>query len=281
MNEIELKFSSREEFERELDANLKRGGVFIPNTNPLPLRTKVLVKIYLPESEEPIPAEGEVVQVFGSGEMVGLAIHLQETEKLIKEIEQKMKRLNSVDLVEEQPLELSEGAKEERAEDGEGLGEEEVEEETKKILSSAGLMGTDLSNLYLAVRSLPMTEKIKLAKRGNRKVVSILIQEGNKQLMRFIIQNPKLGVPEILMLLKSPQITMEIIQEIARNPAWTQNEEIRYQLTIHPKTPLPTSLSLLSGLNQRQLGLIAKSSHVKVQLKSSALKLLMKRQSTT
>ena len=84
---------------------------------------------------------------------------------------------------------------------------------------------------------------------------------------------------EVLQILKNPQLTTENISELARNPAFAQNDEVRYQIVVHPKTPLPTALSLLISLNQRQLSVIAKSKNMRHQLKSSALKLVVKRQS--
>jgi len=250
-------FSSWEEFEAELERNLKNSGIFLPGDFQLQVREKLRLEIFLPGAKEPIPAEGEVVGIFPQG----VAVHLEAGEEVVKKLLEEKEKLLS-------PKE----AEEER---------EEAEEKVRagELERRLSLSGSDYSNLYQAVRSLSRAEKIQLAKRGGRRVLSVLIQLGDRQLFKFIIQNPHLSAVEVLQLLKSPQLTTEIIQELCRNPGWMQNEEIRYQVVIHPKTPLPTALNLLPGLNPRQLSQIAKSQHIRHQIKSNALKLVLKRQS--
>jgi len=249
-------FSSWEEFEAELENNLKNSGIFVPGEFQLQIRQKVELEIFLPGSEEPVPAKGEVVGVFSGG----VAVHLEAGEELIKNLLLEKEKLSRPERIEKEP------------------GEEE-EKEARELEKRLSLSGSDYSNLYQVVRSLSRAEKIHLAKRGSRRVLSVLIQQGDKQLFKFLIQNPHLSAVEVLQILKSPHLSIEIIQELARNPGWMQNEEIRYQMVIHPKTPLPTALNLLPGLNPRQLSQIAKSQHIRHQIKSNALKLVLKRQS--
>lgn len=257
--ELERRFTGWDEYGQELASNLKNFGLFIPGQFQAQLREKLKVKIFLPGAQEPLPAKAEVVAVLPAG----VALHLEngpETLKRLNEVEQALKSAAAEPSPEQEET------------------EPETSATAEEIEQKVSLSGSDYSNLFQTVRALSRGEKIKLAKRGNRRYISILIQDGDKQLMRFIIQNPHLSAVEVLQLLKNPQLTTENIQELARNPAFGQNEEIRYQIVIHPKTPLPTALSLLPGLNQRQLGLIAKSKQMKHQIKSSALKLLLKRQ---
>jgi hypothetical protein len=286
---IERRFSSWEEFSQEFFTNLKNFGLFLPGPRPVQLRQKVTVDLWLPGERSPIPTRAEVVAVFPAG----VALHLEEGPEWMKAVEGKMPVVprEAAPGPEPEPepaaaVAEGEGAAEEEAVsaeekaelaalDSEPVSDAKVEEIEKKIT----LKGMDMSNLYGAIRKLSKIEKIQLAKRGNRKALSILIQQGDRLLFRFIIQNPHMTMPEALQLLKHPMLTTEIITELARNPSWSQNEEIRYQMVVHPKTPLPTALTLLNAVNQRQLAAIAKSQSIRAQLKSNALKLLLKRQS--
>ncbi len=276
MDKLERNFSNWDEFRQEFESNLKNFGLFLPGEFQLELRKKIQVELRLPGIENPVPARAEVVAIFPAG----VALNLEENADWLKQLQEKIPAAAPPEPEPEPTAEPEAGEagpadKELNALDPEPDSEEEVKAIEKKI----SLAGMDMSNLYQAVRKLSKLEKISLARRGNRKALSILIQEGDRMLFRFIIQNPHLTAGEVLQMFKHPSITAEIISELSRNASWGQNEEIRYQMVVHPKTSLPLALTLLNGLNQRQLAVIAKSQNLRNQIKSNALKLLLKRQS--
>lgn len=160
-------------------------------------------------------------------------------------------------------------------EDGEedGGGGEEDDEITSANLMAVLSKATG-EQLYFTVRKLPLHQKVVAAKRGNRAVRNILLQEGNKKIVNFLLQNPQISTPEVLQMLKTPNLSQEIIKSIAKNSAFSQNEEIKFQIVTNPKTPLPMALNFLNALNVNNLAKLAKSGNVKHQIKSNALKLL-------
>lgn len=157
----------------------------------------------------------------------------------------------------------------------EGPVEEPDEAQQRKILARLNTQSTE--NLYGTLRSMPFHQKVVAAKRGNRSVRAILIQEGNQKILNFLLQNPQISVPEIMTILKLPTVSYDVIQTISKNQAWVSSEEIRFLLVTHPKTPLPLSLNILPALNINSLAKLAKSGAIKAQLKSNALKLLEQR----
>jgi len=157
--------------------------------------------------------------------------------------------------------------------DGEAA--EPDEAQARSILARLNALTTE--NLYNIVRQLPFHQKIVAAKRGNRAIRALLIQEGNQKILNFVLQNPQISVPEIIQLLKLPTVSQEVIQTIAKNANWAQSEEVRLLLVTHSKTPLPLSLTLLNGLNINNLARLAKSQATKAQIKSTALRLLEQR----
>jgi hypothetical protein len=256
---FELQFDSREEFAREYEANLKNLGIFMPSEQPLPLHAQIQLGLIFPGVNRPIELLGIVVFVATAEQPLpglppGMAVQLQALPPECGEL--------AAAATGEAGSEAAAGAE---AEDKGG----------------AGIGVGDGVNIFQAVRTAALAEKIKLAKQGTRQVLNVLIQEGDKQIMKFVIQNPRLGGAEVLMILKNPGTSLELIQAIAKNSSWMQNDEVRYQMVICPKTPLPLSLQLLNGLNPKDLAKIAKSSNVKNQLKSNALKLLMQRRSVS
>ena len=161
----------------------------------------------------------------------------------------------------------------------EGPIEEPDEAQQRKILASINTQNTE--NLYGTLRQMPFHQKVVAAKRGNRSVRAILIQEGNQKILNFLLQNPQISVPEILTILKTPTISYDAIQTIAKNQAWVSSEEVKYMLVTHPKAPLPLTLNLLPSLNVNSLAKLAKGGALKAQLKSNALKLLEQRRKSS
>jgi len=267
---FELRFISLEELAREYEENLRNLGAFLPTEQPLPLHTPISLHLILPGRETPLELKGTVVHVATPEQPLpglppGMAIQL---EPMGPEVAEAL-------------APAAAGGGDEAAEAlaaEEPAGEEPATPEGKPGEGITIGIG-DSANLFQAVRSASLTEKIKLAKLGTKAVLNVLIQEGDKQIMRFVLQNPRLGITEIAQILKNPTVTMESIQAIAKNSTWMQNDQIRNMVVLNPKTPMPLALQLLPGLNLKDLSKIAKSSNVKAQLKSKALKLLIERRS--
>jgi len=294
---FELKFESRDEFAREYEANLKNLGIFLPSEQPLPLHARIQLGLTVPGVNRPIELIGTVVYVATAEQPLpglppGMALQLQalppECGELaadarvgapapLKPAEEAPAPLKPA---EEAPAPLKpaeEAPAPLKSAEAEEAGSEEAAGAEEEAKGGGGIGVGDGVNIFQAVRSASLPEKIKLAKQGARQVLNVLIQEGDKQIMKFVIQNPRLGAAEVLMILKNPGTSLELIQAIAKNSGWMGNDEVRYQMVICPRAPLPLCLHLLGGLNPKDLSKIAKSSSVKNQLKSHALKLLMQR----
>ncbi|MFO8058468.1 MAG: hypothetical protein R6V10_14355 [bacterium] len=142
------------------------------------------------------------------------------------------------------------------------------------VVSRLNQMTTE--NLFAEIRSLPMHQKVVAAKRGNRSVRALLLQEGHKKILTHLLNNPQLSVGEVMQILKISNLSTELIQAIAKNSMWSQNEEIKYLITVHPRTPLPLALKTLNSLTTKNLAKIAKAGY-RAQIKSKAVKLLEQR----
>ncbi len=289
---FELRFESREEFAREYEANLKNLGIFLPAAEPLPLHTRIQLCLIVPGVERGIELAGSVVYVATAEQPLpglppGLAVQLQALTAECGVLAAEDTRVGAPAPLKspaplespaplkspaplEAPIPLEPGEAEE-------AGPEEAAEAEGEDKGGAGVSLGDGVNIFQAIRTASLAEKIKYAKYGAGQVLNVLIQEGDKQIMKFVIQNPRLGPAEILLILKSPGTSLELIQAIAKNSGWMQNDEVRYQVVICPRTPLPLCFQLLNGLNPKDLSKIAKSGNVKAQLKSKALKLLTER----
>jgi len=304
---IEVRFTSAQELEGAFKEQISKGGYFIKSDDPAPRTTPVEIRFYLPGVNEPLSLAGEVafaapLSAPMPGMGAGMAIQFHKLNpQTLKTFEASITIARSEGLApetkagktpepgaSEEPIAL--GGEEPAGDSAEPTdgdenseGEDELdeaitpqeEEDADKILAHLNLQSSE--NLYAIIRKMPPHQKIVAAKRGNRAVRNILLQEGNKKIMTFLLQNPQMSAGEIIQMLKMTNLSQEIVQAIAKNSNWSQSDEVKAGIVTHPKTPLPLALTLLPGLNQNSLAKLAKSQATKHQIKSNALKLLEQR----
>lgn len=300
---IEVFFESVDELEKAFEESIKKGGYFVPSEEPAPRTTRVEINFMLPGLQQPLTVPGEVafqatLEAPMPGMGPGMAIQFQElSDSIIKAFQA------AITIARSEGLEAERGAgeqqetsrtEEEAFEEGEGeewtedeeSEEEEQEQEGKDgegparmesaihVVSRLNQMTTE--NLFAEIRKLPMHQKVVAAKRGNRSVRNLLLQEGHKKILTHLLNNPQLSAGEVMQIMKISNLSTELIQAIAKNSQWSQNEEIKYLIAVHPKTPLPLALKTLQILTTKNLAKIAKSGF-RAQLKSKAVKLLEQR----
>jgi hypothetical protein len=122
---------------------------------------------------------------------------------------------------------------------------------------------------------MDMSEKIKLALRGNRDARMILIRDGNKLIRRFVLQNPRISDSEIISLARNKGTDDELLRIVTDKREWMRNYQVRLALATNPKTPLPVALRQVASLEQRDLRQIAKSKNVPQAIAAHARRLLM------
>jgi len=84
---LTLLVPSPAELKRELDQNIRNGGLFIPTSDPPPKDAEVEVELVLSFSGKKIHATGLVVMVNQNAPMQGVGVQLTQLAKLIQEIE--------------------------------------------------------------------------------------------------------------------------------------------------------------------------------------------------
>ena len=292
---IEVFFSSVDELEKAFEESISKGGYFVATDDPAPRNTRVELDFKLPGLRDPLKVEGEVAyqatpEAPMPGMGAGMAIQFQELSDSIVKAFQAAITIARAEGLEggevEEKAETEEGTEwdstETEADSGEGeeWSEEEDQDEQESsertesaihVVSRLNQMTTE--NLFSEIRSLPMHQKVVAAKRGNRSVRNLLLQEGHKKVLTHLLNNPQLSAGEVMQMMKISNLSTELIQAIAKNSQWSQNEEIKYLIAVHPKTPLPLALKTLGTLSTKSLAKIAKAGY-RAQIKSKAGKLL-------
>ena len=123
--------------------------------------------------------------------------------------------------------------------------------------------GSDsIRSLFQKIQTMSVSEKLDLARKASKEARSILIRDSNKLVQLAVVNSPKITESEILAIATNRQVNDEVLKEIAMNREWLRNYQIRFALVNNPKTPLSIAMSQVSYLNQRDLGLLAKSKGV-------------------
>lgn len=120
-------------------------------------------------------------------------------------------------------------------------------------------------------------ERVKLALVGGREERIVLIRDSNKVVQRSVLQSPRLTEAEVESFASMTTLTMEILRIIATNRLWIKNYTIIRNLIFNPKTPLDITMRQLARLTPRDLRILSTSKSVPETLRSSAAKMIAKR----
>ena len=127
------------------------------------------------------------------------------------------------------------------------------------------------------LRAMPRPKKLILAAQADRATRVLLIRDVDPQVLYYVCKNPRITLDEILEVTKLGTLSGAVADLIATSAQWGQSEQVRLNLVLNPKTPTPTALKLLPGLNIRHLQTMAKSGNIKPQIKQAALRLVIER----
>lgn len=85
--------------------------------------------------------------------------------------------------------------------------------------------------------TVPLGNKLTLARRGTATLVDALLKEGDLRLMDACLQNQRLREVSLLQFLNGPAAAPETISCIAGHPRWQQRPNVRLALLKNPRTP--------------------------------------------
>ena len=133
------------------------------------------------------------------------------------------------------------------------------------------------SKFQLAL-NLRVADKIKIGLTGDKEWRSILIKDSNKLVQGAVIKNPRISDGEVLMIAKNKTSSDDLIRQILLNKDWMKLYEIKKALAVHPKTPAPKAIRLISSLNTKDVKDLMRSKGVATVIVTTARKEFENRQ---
>lgn len=178
------------------------------------------------------------------------------------------RRILGIEEAEREPEkeETAEGLLELHAEDLAVEKEEEEEAEEKVSEEDEGKRET----LTQKIMRMTVSEKIKMAYRGNKEVRTILMRDANKLVQEAVVQSPRITDGELIGLTNSRTVPDGILKLLLRNRDLMKNYQVKVNLVNNPKTPLPTAMRILPTLTKRDIKTIARSRNVAGALATQA-----------
>lgn len=133
------------------------------------------------------------------------------------------------------------------------------------------------ASLLAQIQQMSVSERVKLALRGNKDARQILIRDGNKLIRRFVLQNPRMSDGEVVAVCRNRTADEELLRTIGEKREWMKNYQVRLALATNPKTPLPIALRQVGTLGERDLGQLAKSRNVPQAVAVAARRLVVEK----
>lgn len=134
-----------------------------------------------------------------------------------------------------------------------------------------------VENLFQKVGRMTVGEKILLAMKGGKEVRSILVKDTSKEVVKKVLENPRITDSEIELLTKSRSVSEEVLRTISKKKEWMKNYTIMSGLVSNPKTPAGIAVPFVKFLTSKDLDLIEKNKNVSQAVRVTAKKLLKAR----
>ena len=132
-------------------------------------------------------------------------------------------------------------------------------------------------SLSKRIMAMNVSEKIKLATKGNKEARGILMRDSNKLVSVAVIRSPKVTDGEVLLQAQSKICMDDVLRVIYSNREWLRKYAIKLALVKNPKVPQGVSMRLIATLHEHDVKSLAKDKNVPGSVQMLAKKQLEKK----
>jgi hypothetical protein len=127
------------------------------------------------------------------------------------------------------------------------------------------------------IAGMTVRQKMQLALMGSREARAVLVRDSNKEILRCVMQSPKLTIGEIESFAAMRQVSDDVLRNIGNSRTWTKSYSVAHNLARNPKTPPMISQRMLLRLLPKDLMMLARDRGVPEAVRGSADRLLKQR----
>lgn len=127
------------------------------------------------------------------------------------------------------------------------------------------------------IMKMNVSEKIKLATKGNKEARGILIRDSNRLVSVATIRSPRISEGEVLAQAQNRVASDEVLRVITSNREWMRNYAIKMALVKNPKVPQAVAMRLLGQLHEMDVKTLARDKNVPGTVQQMAKKMVNKK----
>jgi len=140
-----------------------------------------------------------------------------------------------------------------------------------------GEVATERISLVRRIMFMTVKDRVKFALKGDREARGILIRDSNRVVATAVIHNPRITDKEIENISAMRTVSEEVLRLIAMNRAWARSYTIIHNLARNPRTPMPTAISILPRIQQKDLKSISENRNISEGVRRQAYRLVQTR----
>ncbi len=180
-----------------------------------------------------------------------------------------------------QPVSLGPTADEIVAEFGVGVAEDEIPTDAEKAAQLAAkeakLEETAKLTLTQKIARMSVSERIKLASKGNKEVRGMLIRDSNKLVAIAVIRSPRITDGEVMSQAINKGAHEDVLRVVYSHREWTRKYSVRLALVKNPKVPAQVLMRFLNTLTESDVKALAKDKNVAGAIQGMAKKMIQRK----
>ncbi len=132
--------------------------------------------------------------------------------------------------------------------------------------------------LVRRIQKMTVSEKIKMAMKGNSEARGILMKDSNKLVVMSVLSNARITDPEIEAMARNRSIIEDALRAISKNREWMKKYSVQLALVTNSKTPPAIAMRFIPTLKKKDIGLLEKNKNVSEAVRTMAKKLVKAKQ---
>ncbi len=131
--------------------------------------------------------------------------------------------------------------------------------------------------LIQQIAKMSVSERIKLANKGNKEVRTMLIRDSNRLVATAVIRSPRITDQEVMGQAMNRAANEDVLRVIYSNRQWIRKYTVRLALVKNPKVPAQVSMKFLAQVTEADIKALAKDKNVSGAIQQMARKMLQRK----
>jgi hypothetical protein len=111
--------------------------------------------------------------------------------------------------------------------------------------------------LRIRIEEMTLGERISLARRPSRALISALRDSAEGGVLRALLGNSRLVEADAVRIASGSATPGDALRALAEHPAWGIRRSVRMALLLNPRTPVSSALGLIRGTSRQDLTRLA------------------------